>query len=55
MLASPLDRSVRIKDVTHYAALFAQEGDLLMDFGNIVDESLYVTCLSVEARSSYFP
>ncbi|KAL1704438.1 peptide N-acetyl-beta-D-glucosaminyl asparaginase amidase A-domain-containing protein [Schizophyllum commune] len=29
-----------LKDVTHYTALFAQEGMLLMDFGNIVDESL---------------
>ncbi|KAL1755194.1 peptide N-acetyl-beta-D-glucosaminyl asparaginase amidase A-domain-containing protein [Schizophyllum commune] len=29
-----------IKDVTHYTALFAQECELLMDFGNIVDENL---------------
>ncbi|KAL1664825.1 peptide N-acetyl-beta-D-glucosaminyl asparaginase amidase A-domain-containing protein [Schizophyllum commune] len=29
-----------IKDVTYYTALFAQEGELLMDFGNIVDDSL---------------
>lgn len=32
-----------IKDMTHYTPLFAKPGDLMMDFSNIVDTSLYVT------------
>ncbi|KAI4517351.1 uncharacterized protein SCHCODRAFT_02489244 [Schizophyllum commune H4-8] len=47
-----------IKDVTHYTALFAQEGELLMDFGNIVDESLYVPftlTATFYATTGFFP
>ncbi|EJD43826.1 hypothetical protein AURDEDRAFT_167205 [Auricularia subglabra TFB-10046 SS5] len=29
-----------IKDVTHYTALFAKPNDLMMDFSNIIDESI---------------
>ncbi|TFK40918.1 peptide N-acetyl-beta-D-glucosaminyl asparaginase amidase A-domain-containing protein [Crucibulum laeve] len=29
-----------IKDVTHFAPIFAREGDLMMDFSNIIDHSL---------------
>lgn len=29
-----------VKDVTHFSPLFSQQGDLMMDFGNIIDPGL---------------
>lgn len=29
-----------VKDVTHFAPLFAQHGNLMMDFGNIIAPEL---------------
>jgi len=33
-----------IKDVTHFAPLFAEENDLMMDFSNIISDELFVIC-----------
>ncbi|KAI5824122.1 hypothetical protein K523DRAFT_253781 [Schizophyllum commune Tattone D] len=43
-----------IKDVTYYTALFAQEGELLMDFGNIVDDSLLTDRSSVTLTATFY-
>jgi hypothetical protein len=31
-----------VKDLTRYTALFAEPGDFMMDFSNIIDPSMYV-------------
>lgn len=43
-----------IKDMTKYTPLFAKPGDLMMDFSNIVDTSLYVTSIRLWLSTDWY-
>ncbi|KAK0456900.1 peptide N-acetyl-beta-D-glucosaminyl asparaginase amidase A-domain-containing protein [Armillaria borealis] len=44
-----------IKDVTHFTPLFAEDGDFMMDFSNIISEELLIITATFYAPTPNFP